>query len=98
MEFLDIDFFQGFFSTYYPRPFLTRPNAPITTGTVSIVLLSVIILLLLLLLLLLLFHFTLIITSTVLQKSLPGGLFISSTFEEEGLNREWGGGLFEWRA
>ena len=85
-DLLEFRIFPGIFSTYYPRSFLTRPIASITTGTVSIILLSVIILLLL-------FHFTLITTSTVLQKSLPGGLFISSSFEEEGLNREWGGGL-----
>ena len=88
--------FPGIFSTYFPWPFLPRPSAPITTGTVSIILLLVIILLLLLLLL---FHFTLITTSTILQKSLPGGLFISSTFGggREGLNRG-GGSLFERRA
>ena len=35
LEFIDTDFSRDF-SKYFRRPFLTRPSAPITAGTVSV--------------------------------------------------------------
>ena len=98
--------FPGILSSYFPRPFLTRPSAPITTGTVLslVIIIIIIIIIIIVIIIIISFYIHLITTSTIPQKSLPECLFISSTFEGgggggggRGLNRE-GESLFERRA
>ena len=81
--------FPGILSSYFPRPFLTRPSAPITTGTVLslVIIIIIIIIIIIVIIIIISFYIHLITTSTIPQKSLPECLFISSTFEGGG----WGG-------